>query len=734
MMQRTVGILALLLWTVGCASPLPRPSAKVGAHEPTTSPAPSSSEPSEPTPSVSPAEALAGDPTVSELSEVRLVPSSCENHKQATDARLAQMRTEVDREFKRWHDAQPSCWEEDRQREKERRRYEEMLRRGEFGGLGLHSVGAAGAGHGDGIGLGSVGTIGHGAGVGRAKSMSRTNNQIANVDEADIVKTDGQYVYMVANGALRIVEAMNPRVVSVTRLRGFVRELLVEGNRAVVFSKSAEGRERCSYAYDCTVAGDGTATRIDVYDIENRSAPKHVRKIELSGSLMASRRIGTTILTVVADGDNAGNDYETWPSDLHLCGTKEATVRAKFAALKKANEAIIKAHASLPTLTDQGVTTSMCAGLLNHKLDQVHTFTSIVSFDIHDPKSPIRTATIRSRPGTVFVSENALYMATHRRKNRRAGWYSYYSSIDEVSELHKFRVGSKPDDTRYVGSGTIPGHVLNQFAMDEWNGNLRIATTLGKVPNPNVRSAVSILSESSDGNLVRVGAIENLAPGEDLRAIRFDGDRGYLVTFKKTDPLFVVDLRSATSPAVLGELKIPGFSTYLHRIDPTHLLSIGYDADDHGNFAYFDGVLLQLFDVTHPTTPRLVHKEKIGTRGSSSASTTDHLAFNYLADRGLLAIPTTVCEGGGDGRQGQNLTFAGLLVYRVGVERGFERLGGVAHAKAGSSCSGWWSKGTSVVQRSVFLDDLVYSMALDRVKVQRMSAFGVDVADISLQP
>ena len=131
------------------------------------------------------------------------------------------------------------------------------------------------------------------------------------------------------------------------------------------------------------------------------------------------------------------------------------------------------------------------------------------------------------------------------------------------------------------------------------------------------------------------------------------------MTFKKTDPLFVLDLSTPSAPKVLGDLKIPGFSTYLHRIDQNHLLSIGFDADDRGNFAYFNGLLLQLFDVTKPTEPKLLHREKIGTRGSGSEAATDHLAFNFLAKEGLLAIPTAICEGGGNGRAGNQLTFAG---------------------------------------------------------------------------
>ena len=228
--------------------------------------------------------------------------------------------------------------------------------------------------------------------------------------------------------------------------------------------------------------------------------------------------------------------------------------------------------------------------------------------------------------------------------------------------------------------------------MDEWSGYLRIATTRGRVPDPKVESAVSILAEGESGNLVRVGAVENIAPGEDIRAVRFDDDRGYVVTFKKTDPLFVLDLYEPAHPAILGELKIPGFSTYIHRIDPDHLLSIGFDANDHGSFAYFDGVILQLFDVKNPTDPqphpqgedRHAAARARRPRPTTSRSTTS-------PTEGLLAIPMTICEGGGDGRNGDQLAFSGLLVYDVDLEKGFTRLGGVDHGTKGASCSTWWS-------------------------------------------
>jgi len=699
---------------------------------------------------------MKGEPAGPSAAASRLVATTCDKASaEEIDARIKTMRAEVDQSFKEWHDGQPDCWAE--MREEARMMKEALQDASGYGDANVSEFRVAPRG----MKAMDVSSLSGASAprpmassapppsapppkvarddkkkdVAAAHSASGTNNQVASVDEADIVKTDGRYVYLAANGALRIVEALAPKMLSVTMLPGNARELFVEGDRAVVFSSTGNAPKRCTYAYDCVFAGDGSATNVIVLDISDRTAPKVLRQVDLSGSLVAARRIGNTVHTVVSDGDTQAPPYESWPTDLEMCGTAENIVRARFAKLKAENERKIRARvSSFPTISEKGSARPMCTGLLRTAIQDGQAFTSVVSFDLRDDKTPPTTATLESRPGAVFASADALYLSVgHQKQNAGGRWFgASYAQADEASEIHKFKIGENPKDTRYVGSGVVPGHVLNQFAMDEWSGYLRVATTRGRVPDPNVSSAISILAEGKDGNLVRVGAVDKIAPGEDIRAVRFDDDRGYVVTFKKTDPLFVVDLYEPAHPAILGELKIPGFSTYIHRIDPDHLLSIGFDANDHGDFAYFDGVILQLFDVKNPTDPRLVHKEKIGSRGSSSEAATDHLAFNYFASEGLLAIPMTVCDGGGDGRNGDTVAFSGLLVYDVDLEKGFTRLGGVDHGKHGADCNTWWSNAQSAVKRSVFLDDLVYSIATDRVKVQRMSHFGEDLADLSL--
>ncbi len=686
---------------------------------------------------------MPGDPSSADLAGARLVTEACSASEEArldiVRSRVEVMRAALDEELKNWL-ATPTC---------------DSLRTDPAtgtaigdsfgaGGLGLSGVGEGGGGSGVGIGLGSIGTVGFGSGHGRlggaphAASASGTNNQVAGVDEADIVKNDGAYVYLAMNGALRIVEAMHPRLVSVTRLSGTPRNMLVDGDRAVVFLSSASSEvHACTYGYDCAFAGDGSSTSVVVLDVSDRAKPRIVRRIDASGSLMAARRIDHTVHFVVADNDSPVASYETWLDDLPECRTNVNVARtiARFDELRIKNERKIRAAAPrFPTLTEHGKTRQLC-DVMHTALGDGEAFTSVVSFDIKDDKGSASAATVQSRPGAVFASQDGLYLSVvHKKQAGRGRWYGFFSSLDEVSDVHKFRIGARPADTRYVGSGVVPGHVLNQFAMDEWYGYLRVATTRGRVPDPSVESAVSVLAETEAGSLVRVGAVDHIAPTEDIRAVRFDGDRGYVVTFKKTDPLFVLDLHRPAEPAILGELKIPGFSTYLHRLDATHLLSIGFDANDHGHFAYFDGVILQLFDVTRPTEPVLLHKEKIGTRGSSSEAATDHLAFNYFAEKGLLAIPMTICEGGADGIMGDTLTFSGLLIYNVSVEGGFQRLGGVDHGKAGARCGRWWSDAGSAVKRSIFMDDLVFSIAGARMKVGSMKDLGMALADIPLAP
>jgi hypothetical protein len=176
-------------------------------------------------------------------------------------------------------------------------------------------------------------------------------------------------------------------------------------------------------------------------------------------------------------------------------------------------------------------------------------------------------------------------------------------------------------------------------------------------------------------------------------------------------------------------------------LDEDHLLTIGYDADDQGNFAWFTGIQLQIMDISDLDDPRLIHKEIIGARGTSSEAATDHLAFNYFSHLGLLAIPMTLCEdSAGGGSYGTDLTFSGLLVYDVSVGEGLSRVGGVDHfdpeKEPDVHCNNWWTHSNSIVQRSIFMsdpaEDFVYSIARDEILIASLEDLEAPIKKVSL--
>jgi len=598
-------------------------------------------------------------------------------------------------------------------------------------------------------------------------SKSGTNNQVQGVDEADFIKSDSKYIYTAVGDKLEIVEAWpaaTAHKVGAVAVTGTARKLFLDGDRAIVYSSSPKpqptsgsngytpplysGRTssgECTYGYDCTVAADGTQTHITIFDVSNRAAPTVLRTVTLSSSLIAARKIGHTVHTVVSEMPQGVPNLQVPNVNAYSCSARSpesiAADKIEIATTRIANEAIIDAYdfaAALPSATDSAAAApGSCAGFYKPSIKDSATFTSVLSFDAN-VQEPLVRSTIVGRPGHVYASEGALYFtASFSQTNGYS--FSSMQAEPEVSTVHKFGIGATANSTVYKASGLVKGHVLNQFAMDERNGDLRIATSSGKVPSESVHSTLSVLAQTGDALFVR-GSVDNLAPKEDIRSVRFDGTRVFIVTFKKTDPLYVIDVSNHSAPVVRGELKIPGFSTYMHMMDENHLLTIGYDADDQGSFAYFQGVLLQIFDVSNPQDPKLAHKERIGTRGSSSEALANHLAFNYFAEKNLLALPMTICEGGqGNGSYGTNMTFSGLMVYDVTAANGFSLRGKVSHPNTSSGtgynnagCSNWWTQANSEVKRSLFMDQFVYSVSASRIKVNDVGNLSQDVATVAL--
>ncbi|MCP4349931.1 MAG: hypothetical protein GY795_30995 [Desulfobacterales bacterium] len=616
-----------------------------------------------------------------------------------------------------------------------------------------------------------------------AEEYSETNTQVEGVDEADFVKNDASHIYILADGKFQIIKAWPPEessVISSLEIEGTPKKMFVHNNSAFIYSSLDYIRpddynpyedyyyepqdNECTYGYGCDFTGDGRQLKITVLDISNMAEPAMKRELYFSGSYLNSRRIGDAVHSVLVFPEPQIKGIEYWPNELNCdcyyywdCYPEEQPdyteeqLTAMFEVLKAKNRDVIMNSditAWLPSVKDVRYVGGQpqaeekllgdCDDYYVSLQGDGDNFLSMVSTDVTGNEA-FHTTSIVGRPGAVYASSSAFYISS---RHQQYGMYWYFDAeeeIEEASTIHKFTLKNDPPSSAYKGSGVVKGKVLNQFSMDEYNGFLRIATTTGHVPNPNVHSTISVLRDNGS-ELDVVGQIDGIAPTEDIRSARFDGNRGYIVTFKKTDPLFVFNLSDPYNPVVAGELKIPGFSTYMHRMDEDHLLSIGYDAEDMGSYALFQGIMLQIFDVSDMTKPELIHKEVIGTRGSTSDAATNHLAFNYFKPRELLAIPMIICEeqGGSNGSYGAMMTFSGLMVYNVTSETGFEYIGGVPHEEPETengyrnSCSNWWTNSNSQVKRSIFMDDYVFSITEDEIKVHLVSNLGTDISLIRL--
>lgn len=602
---------------------------------------------------------------------------------------------------------------------------------------------------------------------GSPDEVSETNNQVEGVDEADFLKTDEDgFIYVLSGDSLHVVEAWPAaeadRIGSLA-IEGTPKKLFVRGNLALVYSSLVEenqqvcdeygcydsggyGYGECTYGYGCVPQGDGNPTKITVLDLSDKTNPVVVRELRSNGSLLAARRIDDVVHTVVS------LHGPQFPVENYVdisCDGEEAPdagdIIDAFTEVLLANKKIIEetpVSAVLPALADSateaGDELASCPAFFRGRVNAGSGFTTLISFPMSTEVAP-SASTVVSDPGAVYASGESLYMAVPQYSDSGYGWYEGYDATPELSVVHRFALEADGTSS-YQASGAVAGHVLNQFAMDEYESHLRIATTTGYVGQEGVHSTLSVL-EQRGVDLAIAGVVDGIAPGEDIRSVRFAGDRGFVVTFKKTDPLFVFDLAEPATPRILSELKIPGFSTYMHMMDDTHLLTIGYDADDQGDFAYFDGVMLQIFDVSNPLDPQLAHKEIIGTRGSSSEALNDHLAFNYFAPKDLLALPMTICEGGDEGNFGDQLTFSGLMVYDVTVESGFALRGKLAFPMAEpvedpyggeASCNNWWTDASSVVKRSVVMDDFVYGITDTLIQVSSLDAVEAPVGSVDL--
>jgi uncharacterized secreted protein with C-terminal beta-propeller domain len=608
------------------------------------------------------------------------------------------------------------------------------------------------------------------AGAGEAsEDYSTTNIQVEGVDEPDIVKNDGKYIYTVSGSQIFIIDAYPAEgagLLSTINSTG-VTQIFVNGDRLVVFGNNY------SYSEEPVIQKIGIAmpryyptysqnTYVHVYDITDRSNPSMVNEFSIDGYYTDARMIGDYVYLITSKGVSYGEGTVPLPmvyteagsrpacgcTDLYYFDVPDysyqfvtiASLNVKDDSAEPVTKVIMSGYTGTIFVSQENIYLSYMKQISQWDQSEriLNAIKPILPQDISSRITEIQSSTsprdekfqqigeiVQEYYNSLSEDEKATFM-----KGMQDAVQAAYAEIQKETQktvIQKIAISS--GSIEYKAKGEVPGHLLNQFSLDENGGYLRVATTTGEVwgQNPTARNHIYVL----DSSMAVVGGLEDLAPGERIYSARFIGNRAYLVTFKKTDPLFVIDLSEPTNPSLLGRLEIPGYSDYLHPYDETHIIGIGKEAVDaeEGNFAWYQGVKLALFDVSGPANPIEISKYVIGDRGTDSTALHEHKAFLFDKDKNLLVIPIQLAEineaqypGGVPANAYGEYTFQGAYVFNLDLENGFSLKGRITHVTDQSlEKSGYYWYSDNSIQRSLYIGNNLYTISSGMVKANSLT-------------
>ena len=525
------------------------------------------------------------------------------------------------------------------------------------------------------------------------KDYSKTNVQVDGVDEADIVKTDGNYIYYVTNNKIIIVNAQNKNAIGRINFSDDknVNEIYIKNEKLVAICDDYDDDDDWEiFDYNKISYGNERVTIARVYDISNKRNVKLDREVKVDGYYLNSRMIDNNLYLI--------------------------TNKVMYSVCRNYDIDELKEDKLLPSYTDSVIgRAEKCVAYDNIYCipgGESSSYLNMTSFDITKKE----TAKISSYIGAgenVYASENNLYVTQTKREYDMSVDFNGISIFELTTKIYRFKLDGS--NVIYMCEGEVPGSVLNQFSMDEKDGFFRIATT----------NSISWKDEEDtnnlyvlDENLRIVGKVEGLAPGERIYSVRFMGKRAYMVTFVETDPLFVIDLSNPTDPKVLGELKIPGYSNYLHPYDDNHIIGIGEDTTTidygYGNVVKTTGMKMALFDVTDPTNPIEMYTTKIGDQGTYSEVLNNHKAFLFSKEKNLLAFPVSIRDDSIDYYQ----TIQGAIVYKLDLENGFKLKGLISHKGDNISDGRNYNYNYNTeVERIIYIGDELFTLSPAFIKV-----------------
>ena len=525
---------------------------------------------------------------------------------------------------------------------------------------------------------------------------SKTNTQVEGVDEADIVKTDGEYIYYVIDNNILIINAEDSKNLNEVSKIDFEKdkydptEIYINNDKLIVI-----GEESNKYytglkpVYSYTSHTYKTYTTAKVYNIEDRTNPKLDREVKIKGDYLSSRMIGDNIFFITNDSIYTNRLFNVDYDEINKDDFKPAYI-----------DTYVSSEESKIEFDD-----------IYYFPDSEDTsYLSIAGFNINNNEK----ANIETYLGAgteIYSSENNLYITRTEYEYKNSRLFGYYDRYDVNTYIYKFKLENSK--ATYINAGSVPGELLNQFSMDECDGYFRIATTDSDSWNSETdTNNLYVLDE----NLQIVGKVENLAKGEKIYSVRFMQNRAYMVTFVETDPLFVIDLSNPKEPTVLGELKIPGYSKYLHPYDETHLIGFGERTrtNEFGGVVT-DGMKMALFDVSDAVNPKELYSIDIGDKGTYSEILDNHKALLFSKEKNILAFPISIKEEYDEGFSTTKLKFQGAIVYGVDLENGFKLKGTIAHMK--NELDGYKDlEYGKEVERIIYINDSLYTLSQELIK------------------
>ena len=523
------------------------------------------------------------------------------------------------------------------------------------------------------------------------KEHSTTNNHEVGVDEPDIVKTDGVRVVAVAGGKLRIIDAASRTITGTVALpQGSAAELLVDGDRALVLMSSLTRYKEQDSEVAPAASGDATLALVDL------AGAKVLSTLEVDGSYLDARKVGSVARVVVHSRPTLKFQYPhgNSPSDL------EQGKQQNLGVVERSTiEDWLPGYTLTTGATKQSGRLVDCARV-SHPVDYSATSTlTVLSFDLHKDLGTGDPVSIAADGNTVYGSGPNLYVADDHRLTPEVGDTPPKRPGADTARtaIYQFDV-SKPGPPVYTASGAVAGTLLDQYSLSEHADHLRVATTLsGPVEccdkPASSENAVTVLERQGD-KLTEVGRLGGLGVGERIYAVRFIGDRGYVVTFRQTDPLYSLDLSDPRKPRATGELKITGYSAYLHDAGDGKLIGIGQEATEAGKRL---GTQVSVFDVKDPAAPARIAQYQV--QGGHSEIESDPHAFLYWPKTGMLVVPVVP-----SGATESGSTAAGAVVLRLADGKLTEQ-GMVSHPVNGSQGI------AGTVRRALVIGDDLWTMS-----------------------